>query len=127
MWINSTLNCDAYSSFERVSSDHRIVLANIHLSLRRKMTQKVKASQYNWSSLTDIRNHYTVTVRKSLILFRHPKDILQIMNIKTLLPPIKKQQPSAYQPNQELKVEFHESQEHLEKKIDNMKKNIFTQ
>ena len=26
-WINSTLNCEAYSSFEEVSSDHRIITA----------------------------------------------------------------------------------------------------
>ena len=33
--INSAQNCEVYSSFERESSDHRIVTAKIHLSLRR--------------------------------------------------------------------------------------------
>ena len=37
-WINSALNCDVYS-FKRVSSDHRIVTAKIHLSLRRNKKQ----------------------------------------------------------------------------------------
>ena len=34
-WNNRTLNCEAYSSFEGASSDHRIVTAKIRLSLRR--------------------------------------------------------------------------------------------
>ena len=32
-WKNSTINCEAYSSFEGVSSDHQIVTAKIRLSL----------------------------------------------------------------------------------------------
>ena len=35
-WKNSALNCEAYSSFEGVSTDHRIVTAKIRLSLRKK-------------------------------------------------------------------------------------------
>ena len=34
-WNNSTLNCEAYSAFVGVSSDHRTVTAKIRLSLRR--------------------------------------------------------------------------------------------
>ena len=30
-WMNSALNCEVYSSFEEVSSDHRIVTAKIRL------------------------------------------------------------------------------------------------
>ena len=37
-WNNSILNCEAYSSFEGVSSDHQIVTAKIRLSLRRNAT-----------------------------------------------------------------------------------------
>ena len=36
-WNNSVLNCEAYSSFEGVSSDHRIVMAKIWLSLWRNV------------------------------------------------------------------------------------------
>ena len=36
--LNSALNCEAYSSFEGVSSEHRIVLAKIRPSLRRNKT-----------------------------------------------------------------------------------------
>ena len=35
-WKNSALNCEAYSSFEGVSTDQRIVTAKIRLSLRKK-------------------------------------------------------------------------------------------
>ena len=35
-WKNSAMNCEAYSSFEGVSSDHRIVTAKVRLSLRKK-------------------------------------------------------------------------------------------
>ena len=34
-WNNSALNCEAYSSFESVFSDRRIVTAKIRLNLRR--------------------------------------------------------------------------------------------
>ena len=59
------MNCEAYYSFEGVSSDHRIISAKIHQSLCRNKRQTVKASQYDGSSPTnsDIRNHYMVTVR----------------------------------------------------------------
>ena len=35
-WKNSSMNCEAYSSFEGVSTDYRIVTAKIRLSLRKK-------------------------------------------------------------------------------------------
>ena len=37
-WKNSAMNWEAYSSFEGVSSDHRIVMAKIRLSLRKNTT-----------------------------------------------------------------------------------------
>ena len=63
--MNSILNCEAYSSFEGVSYDHRIVSAKICLSLRRNTTQTVKGLRYDWSSLakSEIRNQYIVTIR----------------------------------------------------------------
>ena len=38
-WKNSALNCEAYSSFEGVSSDHQIVTAKVRLSLRKNATR----------------------------------------------------------------------------------------
>ena len=37
-WKNSAMNCEAYSSFEGVSSDHQIVTAKLRLSLRKNAT-----------------------------------------------------------------------------------------
>ena len=64
-WNNSSLNCGVYSSFEDVSSNHRIVNAKICLSLCRNVTQTIKTTHYDWSQLTnrDISNKYAVTLR----------------------------------------------------------------
>ena len=66
------MNCEAYSSFEGVSSDHKIVTAKLRLSLRRNKVQASKSIRYDWSSLTnsDICDRYSVTVRNKF-------DILQ--------------------------------------------------
>ena len=60
--------------FKGVSSNHRIILTKIDLSLyRTKKTQTVEISQYDWSSLTnsDIKNHHRVTVRNKETSKRH--------------------------------------------------------
>ena len=54
-WINCTLNCEARFPIEEVSSDHRIVTTKIHLSLHRNMTQTVKPTHHNWSSLDNVK------------------------------------------------------------------------
>ena len=43
-WSSSPLNCEAYSSFESVSSDHPIVTAKIRLSMRRNAAQTTKTA-----------------------------------------------------------------------------------
>ena len=64
-WIISAFNCEAYSSFEGVSSDYRIVTAKIHLNLRRNAVQTTKTTHYDWSQLNneDICDRYTITLR----------------------------------------------------------------
>ena len=64
-WNNSALNCEAYSSFEGVSSDHRIVTAKIQLSLRKNTTRTTTNVHYDWSLLNnrDIRDKYALTLR----------------------------------------------------------------
>ena len=59
-WNNSAMNCEAYSSFEGVSSDHRKVTAKIRLSLRTTTTV-----HYDWSLLKnrDFRDKYALTLR----------------------------------------------------------------
>ena len=61
-WKNSAINCEAYSSFEDASSDHRIVTAKIRLSLRKNATQNATTKHYDWALLNnrDICDKYVV-------------------------------------------------------------------
>ena len=56
-WKNSAMNCEAYSSFEGVSTDHRIVTAKIRLSLRKNAKRTATTKHYDWALLKnrDIR------------------------------------------------------------------------
>ena len=64
-WKNSAVNCEAYSSFEGVSSDHRILTAKIRLSLRKNATRTATTKHYEWAFLNnrDIRDKYVVELR----------------------------------------------------------------
>ena len=64
-WKNSAIKCEAYSSFEGVSSDHRIVTAKIRLSLRKNATRTVTTKHDDWALLnnSDIRDKYIVELR----------------------------------------------------------------
>ena len=64
-WKNSAMNCEAYSSFEGVSSDHRIVTAKVRISLRKNATRKATTKHYNWALLNnrDIRDKYALELR----------------------------------------------------------------
>ena len=46
-WNNSALNCRANSSFECVSSDHRIITANIRVRLRKNSTRTTTTVHYD--------------------------------------------------------------------------------
>ena len=58
-------NSEAYSSFEGVSSDHRIVTANIRLSLRRNAKRIATTKHHDWVLLNneDIRDKYVLELR----------------------------------------------------------------
>ena len=64
-WNNSALNCEAYSPFEGVSTDHRIVTAKIRLSLRNNATRTTTTVHYDWALLNyrDIRDKNTLALR----------------------------------------------------------------
>ena len=64
-WKNSAMNCETYSTFEGVSSDHRIVTAKIRLSLRKNATCKATTKHYDWALLNnrDIRDKYALELR----------------------------------------------------------------
>ena len=59
------MKCEAYSSFEGVSSDHRIVTAKLRLSLRKNTTRKATTKHYDWALLNnrDIRDKYALELR----------------------------------------------------------------
>ena len=64
-WKNSAMNCEAYSSFEGVSTDHRIVTAKIRLSLRKNAKRTGTTKHYDWALLNnrDIRDKYVLELR----------------------------------------------------------------
>ena len=64
-WKNSAMNCEAYSTFKGVSSDHRIVTAKIRLSLRKNATRTATTKHYDWALLNnrDIRDKYALELR----------------------------------------------------------------
>ena len=64
-WKNSAMNCEVYSSFEGVSSDHRIVTAKLRLSPRKNATRTATTKHYDWALLNnrDIRNKYVLELR----------------------------------------------------------------
>ena len=59
------MNRDAYSSFEGVSSDHRIVKAKTRMSLRWNAAQTTTTVHYDWSLLNnrDMTDKYALTLR----------------------------------------------------------------
>ena len=59
------MNCKAYTSFEGVSTDHRIVTAKIRLSLRKNANRTKTSVLYEWAPLKskDIRDKYTLALR----------------------------------------------------------------
>ena len=64
-WKNSAMNCEAYSSFEGASSDHRIVTAKMRLSLRKNATRTATTKHYDWALLNnrDIRDKHVLVLR----------------------------------------------------------------
>ena len=64
-WKNCAMNCEAYSSFEGVPSDHRIVTAKVRLSLRKNATRKATTKHYDWALLNnrDIRDKHALELR----------------------------------------------------------------
>ena len=61
-WNNSALNCKAYSSFQVVSSNHRIVTAKIRLTLRKNATWTTTTVHYDWSLL----NNRDISTKKQI-------------------------------------------------------------
>ena len=76
-WKNSAINCEAYSSFEGVSSDLRIVTAKIRLSLRRNATRTTTTIHYDWALLNnrDIKDKYVLELRNKFDALQEKTEI----------------------------------------------------
>ena len=102
-WKNSAISCEAYSSFEYVSSDHRIVTTKIRLSLRKNATRTATTKHYDWALLNnrDIRDKYVVELRNRFEILQEktekgtPNDEYEIS----------RRQRSVFQQNLELNIE----------------------
>ena len=63
-WRNSVHNAEAYSSFSTVGSDHRVVTAELQLSLRTaKHARKIHYDWERFSASPEIQENYTVAVK----------------------------------------------------------------
>ena len=67
-WKNSAVNCEAYSSFAGVSSDHRIVSAKLRLTLRKNATRTTTTIHYDLALLNnkDIRDKFEIELKKQI-------------------------------------------------------------
>ena len=99
--IHSGLNCEAYSSFEGMSSDHRIVTANIHLCQRRNAAQTNKTAHYGLSLFNnrDVIDKYTITLRNKFNAVQEISETLRITNMRTLSMPTWKRLQNTYELN----------------------------
>ena len=64
-WVNSVRNVEAYSSFETVGSDHRVVTMEVCLSLRKAKTMP-KKPRYEWKLLrydTTLQQKFSLELR----------------------------------------------------------------
>ena len=71
-WKNSLRNCQAYSSFASVGSDHRILSAKLRLSLRSKAVTPRKEN-YDWSVLKsdqELQNRYSIRLHNKFSILQ---------------------------------------------------------
>ena len=112
------MNCKEYSSFEGVSSDHRIVTAKIRLSLRKNATRTATTKHYDWVLLNNrhIRDKYVLELRNRFETLQKtqkgtPNDDYENSSTHT-----SRQQRIVFQQNLELNIESHGKRQRLEKK-----------
>ena len=109
-WKNSAMNCEAYSSFEGVSTDHRIVTAKIRLSLRKNAKRTATTKHYDWALLNnrDIRDKYVLELRNRFETQQEKrKKVHQTTNTKISSMHTSRQQGNASEQNSKLNIESH--------------------
>ena len=104
------MNCEAYSSFEGVSTDHRIVTAKIRLSLRKNAKRIATTKHYDWTLLNnrDIRDKYVLELRNRFeTLQEKTEKVDQTTNMKISSIHTSRQQRNAFQQNSKPNIESH--------------------
>ena len=94
------MNCEAYSSCEGVSFNHRIVTAKTRLSLRHNATQTTTNIHYDWALLNnkDIRDNYVSAIRKKFDALQEKTEIIpRMMNMRISSTPTLMQQQNTMQ------------------------------
>ena len=107
-WKNSALNCEAYSSFEVVSTDHRIVTTKIRLSLRKHAKRTATTKHYDWALLNNraIRDKYVLELRNRYEkLQERTEKVHQTTNMKISSMHTSRQLRNALQQNSKLNIE----------------------
>ena len=77
-WQNSATDCEAYSSFSSVGSDHRIITSTIKLKLRANKTKNQQQQKYNWKLLldnTETQNEYKLVTQNQFDILNREDDI----------------------------------------------------
>ena len=119
-WKNSAMNCEAYSSFGGVSSDYRIVMAKIRLSLRKNATRTTTTKHYDWALLNNrhIRNKYVLELRNRFETLQEKEEKIPQMTImRILLTHTSRRHQSVFQQNLERNIEPHGKRKGLEKNV----------
>ena len=65
-WRKSVTNCEAYSTFSSIYSDHRVLTANLCLKLRAAEKEHTKPTKYVWSELLtnrDLQKSYAIELK----------------------------------------------------------------
>ena len=84
-WKNSAVNCDAYSSFVGVFSDHRIVTTKIRLSQRKNATRTTTTIHYDLVLLNnkDVSDKYVIALRNKCDALQEKTEIvLRMTNMR---------------------------------------------
>ena len=83
-WKNSIMNCQAYSSFSSVGSDHRVVSCTIRLSLRQSkkpIRNPVKEIDWKYVNATpEVSSAFTLEVRNRFDALAKPDDDVETYN-----------------------------------------------
>ncbi|XP_071480868.1 craniofacial development protein 2-like [Diadema antillarum] len=83
-WRNSVMNTEAYDFFNSLGSDHRLVMAEIRLSLR-KVKAQPKRVEYDWEAFkedTELQKQYSVEVKNRFSALCKENDTMESVTDK---------------------------------------------